>query len=88
MSQFFSLVPVDAEARPLSNLILWMDGRGSPFARELLAVEGAPLTWLERHGMIPLPNGACSLSKMLWVQRERPEIYEKTHAFLGGGAWA
>jgi len=82
VSQFFSLVPVDAEARPLSNLILWMDGRGSPFAHELLAVEGAPLTWLERHGMIPLPSGACSLSKMLWVQRERPEIYEKTHAFL------
>ncbi len=82
VSQYFSLVPVDAEARPLCNLILWMDGRGGPYARELLGVEGAPHTWIERHGLIPLPTGADSLSRMLWLQRERPEIYEKTHAFL------
>ena len=75
VAQFFSLVPVDEKARPLSNLLLWRDGRGAPYARELLGKQGAPLTWIEHHGMIPLPSGADSLSKMLWVDRERPEVH-------------
>ena len=32
--------------------------------------------------MVPLPSGSDSLSHMLWVQQERPAVYERTHKFL------
>ncbi len=82
VSQYFSVVPVDANGLPVGNLLLWMDTRGAPYALELLGKDDAFAQWIERHGMIPLPSGADSLSKMLWLQRERPEIYERTHKFL------
>jgi xylulokinase len=39
-------------------------------------------TWIERHGAIPLPSGADSLSHMLFIKNERPEAYEKARTFL------
>jgi len=82
-SQYSSIVPVDEDGRPLANLILWMDGRGAPYAQAIYQqYPDALLKWLSVHGVIPLPSGNDSLSHMLWVQRERPETYERTHKFL------
>lgn len=82
-SQYFSIVPVDREARPLDRLILWMDTRGAPWTRSLYEhhAEAFP-TWVDVHGMVPLPSGIDSLSHMLWVRHERPELYARTHKFL------
>jgi xylulokinase len=82
-SQFSSIVPVDRDAQPVMNLILWMDGRGAPHGRSLHArhPEAGP-KWLDIHGFPPLPSGNDSLSHMLWVQHERPDVYERTHKFL------
>lgn len=82
-SQYFSVVPVDRALRPLSSLILWMDSRGGTHSRHLYERHpGAFSTWVERHGMVPLPSGNDSLSHMLYIQHERPAVYEKTHKFL------
>jgi xylulokinase len=82
-AQYFSVVPVDRDLRPVMNLMLWMDGRGKPHTRRLYEAHPAAFeTWLERHGMIPLPSGTDSLSHMLYVRHERPDIYERTFKFL------
>ena len=40
VAQFFSLVPVDADAKPTHPLLLWMDGRGAPDAQVDVKVRG------------------------------------------------
>jgi len=82
-SQYFSVVPVDRELRPVTNLLLWMDSRGRPHTRRLYENHPEAFeTWVETHGMMPLPSGNDSLSHMLWVRHERPELYQRTHKFL------
>ena len=82
-SQYFSLVPVDRDVRPVMNLILWMDGRGGPYALQLYQQHPTAFeTWVDRHGMVPLPSGNDSLSHLLYVQHECPDIYERTYKFL------
>ena len=80
-SQYVSIVPVDANGTPTHNMILWMDRRG---ARYNLTIhekhEDALSYWLDVHGLPPVAG--MSLAHIQWVQHERPEVYEKTHAFL------
>ena len=80
-AQFFSIVPIDAQGRPLMNLLMWLDRRGARFSRALLEREPEALfRFLEIHGGIPF--GSDSLSHILYVKELHPEIYERTHAFL------
>jgi xylulokinase len=82
-AQYFSIVPVGAGGRATGPLLLWLDGRGGPQSVALYSKHpGAFARWMEVHGIPPLPSGADSLSKMLWIQAERPEVYEKTTCFL------
>ncbi|MGB5194446.1 MAG: FGGY-family carbohydrate kinase [Polyangiales bacterium] len=88
-SQYSSIVPVGQNGRPVGNMVLWMDKRGSP---ELLARlpggEGMKpnpwqmLRWLQIHGIPPLPSGADSMAHMRFIKLARPEVYERTAAFL------
>jgi xylulokinase len=83
ISQYSSIVPVEASGRPAGNLVLWMDGRGAPYGQALYGAHPMAIpTWIEHHGAIPLPSGADSLSHMLFIQNERPEQYERTRYFL------
>ena len=82
-SQYFSIVPVASDGSPVGNLILWMDTRGAPhsvaiYGRHAQAFE----TWVERHGIPPLPSGNDSLSHILWLKYERPEIYARATKLL------
>lgn len=82
-SQYFSIVPVGADARAVGPLILWQDSRGGPQAIALYSKHPTAFPrWMEVHGIPPLSSGADSLSKMLWIKAERPEIYERTRCFL------
>jgi xylulokinase len=87
-SQYSSIVAVDSEGRPLTNLILWMDGRGGA---QSTAIDehypGAFGRWVEIHGIPPLRSGVDSLSKMLWVRNEHPQSYERTRCFLEPVDW-
>jgi xylulokinase len=82
-SQFFSIVPIDENGRPVSNLILWMDVRGGPHTVAMYgAHEGAAGRWLEINGMLPLPTGNDSLSHMLFLHAEQPRVYERAHKLV------
>lgn len=77
-SQYFSIVPIDAEGRPVGPMIPWMDGRGSRQTQALYAAHPKLATrWIEVAGMPPLPSGNDSLSHMLYLQHERPEIHAR-----------
>ena len=82
-SQYFSIVPVDRQIRPMMNLILWMDKRGAAHSQKLYERHPEAFeTWLDIHGMIPLPTGNDSLSHMLYVQAECPEVHARTYKYL------
>ena len=62
-SQYFSIVPVDEQGKPVGNMIPWMDGRGAPYSQGIYAAHPeAPGRWIELAGMPPLPSGNDSLS--------------------------
>jgi xylulokinase len=82
-SQYFSIVPVDRDLRPTMNLILWMDRRGTPQSHAIYARHPDALaTWVEIHGMLPLPTGTDSLSHMLFVQEQLPDVHARTYKYL------
>jgi xylulokinase len=82
-SQYFSIVPVGVDGRAVGPLLLWQDGRGGPHSMAVYRRHPAAFQrWMEIHGIPPQNTGADSLSKMLWVQAERPAVYEKTRCFL------
>jgi xylulokinase len=82
-AQYFSVVPVGIDGRPLANLLLWHDTRGARYSRALhRAHPDALRRWLEINGLFPLPSGSDSLSHLLFVREERPDVYERTAAFL------
>ena len=82
-SQYSSVVPVGADARPVGPVIVWMDSRGAAHNREIYGrYPEAFGRWLELHGIMPLPSGGDSLSHILHIQRDCPEIYARTAAFL------
>jgi xylulokinase len=60
-----------------------MDGRGAASGQALCGADPMAIpTWIERHGAIPLPSGADSLSHMLFLKNERPDAYESARYFL------
>jgi xylulokinase len=89
-AQWSGTVPIDETGAPLMRAIIWMDDRGAPYIRRRIAgfpsVQGygaAKLwTWLRRTGGIPSPSGKDSIAHILFLQHERPEIYQRTWKFL------
>lgn len=88
-SQYSSIVPVDGNARPTANMVVWMDKRGAP--ERLRNLPGGRrmkpnlfqmVRWLQIHGIPPLDSGADSLAHMRWLKLARPEAYERTATFL------
>jgi len=73
-----SLVVADAEGRALRPAILYDDGRGVEIAEELNKQGGAQST--------PL-GPSFSLVKAAWVQRQEPELWERTRYVLHPADW-
>ncbi|MFX1274265.1 MAG: FGGY-family carbohydrate kinase [Promethearchaeota archaeon] len=89
-SQWSGTVPVNEKGIPLMNAILWMDTRAAELTRKLC---GGPISsggysifkilrWLKRCGGGPSLAGVDTLSHILWLKQERPEIYNNTYKFL------
>lgn len=66
----------DANGQPLSPLIVWMDQRGVPYLDRIrqriplpdyYTVTGLPIYYIS------------SLTKLLWLRDQRPELYERAH---------
>lgn len=73
---------IDRDGNPLAPAILWQDGRADAEARELDAAvsQEQRIAWWGA----PMPIDASHvLSRMLWMARHRPDIWEKTaHVML------
>lgn len=82
-SQYSSIVPIDERGHPVGNLLPWMDGRGGAHTQKLYGAHpDALLRWVDIAGMPPLPWGSDSLSHMLFLQQERPEVYARAHKLV------
>ncbi len=89
-SQWSGTVPLGRDGRPLMNAIIWMDSRGAKHMPDVLGgrlkIEGyGPkrlLRWLRLTGGAPGKSGKDPFAHVLFIRRERPEIYAQTDKFL------
>ncbi len=89
-SQWSLAVPVDENGQHLMNAIHWLDTRGGPYNRKIVAgfpsIKGYGLLklmkWVRLTGLVPTRSGIDSLGHVLFVKNERPGIYDKTFKFL------
>ena len=86
--QWASTVPVAADGTPVGACVMWMDGRGAPHSRDVVAgrVQGyraRPLaTWVRRSGGVPAVSGDDPIGHMLLLERDHPEIAARTRWYL------
>lgn len=73
-SQRSSIIPVDKEGTPLYHAIMWQDRRNSSIIQEL---QGQKKYIHSRSGA--QLNTVFSGSKMTWLKRNEPEIYQKAY---------
>lgn len=90
-STFSSTVVVDEAGDPLMNSLTWMDSRGATSVRRqmkgALNIQGYAarnaFLWIDRAGGAPAMSGKDDMGHMLYVRDRRPDIYKKSHMFLG-----
>ncbi|MBO1701377.1 FGGY-family carbohydrate kinase [Eubacterium callanderi] len=77
-TQRCTFTPVDEAGMPLRSAISWQDSRSFEECEEIGRLVGA-----ERYYEITgLPVGTTwSVSKIMWIKKHQPEIYEKTYKF-------
>jgi len=75
-----SLIALDVEGRALRPAILYMDQRSVKQAKRLMRKVGLE-TFAEIAGNRVAP-GAFSVTSMLWIKENEPEVYSKTHRFV------
>lgn len=74
-----SLIAVDDEGEPLTQVITWADQRSEPYARQLKETNGQSIyekTGTPIHPMSPL----C---KLIWMKDEKPEVFQSAARFIG-----
>lgn len=72
-----SVVPLDEQGEPLSDLIVWMDSRGLTQVDRLHELIGAEQYYqTSGHPIVPITG----VSKVLWLQNESPELWEQTYS--------
>ena len=83
-SQYSSIIPVDRDGQPTSNLVLWQDHRGTK--KDLRRLPAFPrhadnpldkLRWLRVHGIPPIADG-LSMAHMRHLKFSRPDVYERS----------
>lgn len=93
-AQWSGTVAVGDDNQPLVNAIIWMDSRGAPDIRTLVA--GRPtiagygatklITWIRLTGGAPGLAGKDPLAHILYLRRAHPDVYRATSVFLEPGA--
>lgn len=71
-AQRSSVIPVDKEGLPLADAIMWQDNRTLEIGKELHAYNQR-VKYLSGASINPVFSG----SKMLWLKRNKPQIYNK-----------
>lgn len=78
-SQGITIVPVDRNINPLCNALSWLDVRAEAQTEQIIRDFGKEAMFL--HTGKPV-DPCYTLPKMLWLQQEQSEIYEKAWKFL------
>ncbi len=78
-SQREGIVPVDEDFLPLSNMIIWLDGRTVREGEEIVEKLGEQEIY-DITGLVA--NPVWSLSKILWIRKHRKDIFQKAYKFL------
>jgi len=78
-----SLVPMDAEGKPLGPMILHLDRRSYRQALWALDRVGEE-RFLRIAGNLPIPGG-ISLTSLLWVKENEPSVYHRKDVVFGHG---
>jgi len=78
-SQGGSLLPVDKNGDPLSNVIVWMDKRGIKQQNDLLKLHDDDF-YYKKTGWKLTAGG--NLIQIKWLKENRPDIFERTYKFL------
>ncbi|WP_227937749.1 gluconokinase [Alkalihalobacillus deserti] len=77
-SAMHSLICVDEQGQPLSNAVIWADGRSSDQAEELMKTAG--MKFYEKTGMPVHPMSP--FIKLLWMKETKYEPYQKAAYFM------
>ena len=79
-SAMHGLIAMDAQGRPLTQVITWADTRASDYAEELKETPAAQLfyqlTGMPVHPMAPL-------YKIRWLQENQPAVAQSAAKFIG-----
>lgn len=75
-----TLIPVDCRGNALRNAIVWLDGRADEEASYISSLSIAQ-DFYKKTGVLSI-DSSVPISKLLWIKRHEPEVYEKTHKFL------
>ena len=72
-----SLIPLDADKQPLTDMQTWADSRSAQIVRTLRAEDAALCRqFYERTGC---PMHACyPLAKIIWLKQHRPDLFART----------
>jgi len=89
-TQWSGTIPVNRSGQPLMNAVIWMDSRGAEIIRKIssgkINIQGYGikklLLWLFKTGGIPGHAGKDSISHILYIKEQHPEIYRETYRFL------
>jgi xylulokinase len=77
--QMMGMVPVDAQARPVHDAIIWADQRSvAQVERVAQRIDPHRVYAITGHRL----SASYSAGKMLWLQENKPEAYERTYKFL------
>jgi gluconokinase len=79
-----SILAISEDDTPLTNAMLWMDGRAHAEAEELWST-GLGRVLYERTGT-PV-HSMSPLVKLLWLRRRRPEIWRRSARFVSLKEW-
>jgi xylulokinase len=83
-------VPIDADGEPIGNAIIWMDSRGARALPEatsgrvnVMGYDPRRLArWVQLTGGAPSHSGKDSIAHIMYLQHERPEVYDAAERFL------
>lgn len=77
--QMMGCVPLDAQARPLRNAIIWADQRSVDQEQWVSErIDRAQVYRITGHRL----SASYSLCKMLWLRDHQPEIFAQTYKFV------
>lgn len=93
--QWSGTVAVDRDGTPLMNAVIWMDTRGSAEVRRI--IKGTPSAsgygvlkarkWIRATAGVPGRAGKDPIAHILFIKRERPDVYAATYKFLEPVDW-